>query len=95
MFIKVDSREKDLQNKLSYYIASIPAFRNLKIVVENLPIGDVIISNNNDDELIIERKSVNDLLSSIKDGRGSQSWSKTVVRNRHVTHARAACFIIR
>jgi crossover junction endonuclease MUS81 len=69
MFIKVDSREKDLQNKLSYYIASIPAFRNLKIVVENLPIGDVIISNNNDDELIIERKSVNDLLSSIKDGR--------------------------
>ena len=69
MFIKVDSREKDLQNKLSYYIASIPTFRNLKIVVENLPIGDVIISNNNDDELIIERKSINDLLSSIKDGR--------------------------
>ena len=69
MFIKVDSREKDLQNKFSYYIASIPTFRNLKIVVENLPIGDVIISNNNDDELIIERKSINDLLSSIKDGR--------------------------
>lgn len=69
MFIKVDSREKDLQNKLSYYIVSIPAFRNLKIVVENLPIGDVIISNNNNDELIIERKSINDLLSSIKDGR--------------------------
>jgi crossover junction endonuclease MUS81 len=69
MFIKVDSREKDLQNKLSYYIASIPAFRNLKIIVENLPIGDVIITNNNDDELIIERKSINDLLSSIKDGR--------------------------
>ena len=54
---------------MSYYIASIPAFRNLKIVVENLPIGDVIITNNNDDELIIERKSINDLLSSIKDGR--------------------------
>lgn len=69
MFIKVDSREKDLQNKLTYYIASIPAFRNLKIIVENLPIGDVIITNNNEDELIIERKSINDLLSSIKDGR--------------------------
>jgi crossover junction endonuclease MUS81 len=34
-----------------------------------LPIGDIIISKNNEDVLIIERKSVNDLLSSIKDGR--------------------------
>uniref|UniRef100_A0A6C0JL30 ERCC4 domain-containing protein n=1 Tax=viral metagenome TaxID=1070528 RepID=A0A6C0JL30_9ZZZZ len=70
MFIKVDSREKDLQSKLSYYISSIPAFRNLKVITESLPIGDVIISgNNNEDILIIERKSIIDLLSSIKDGR--------------------------
>lgn len=70
MFIKVDSREKDLQAKLSFYISSIPAFRNLKVITESLPIGDVIISgNNNEDILIIERKSIVDLLSSIKDGR--------------------------
>jgi ERCC4-type nuclease len=69
MFIKVDSREKDLQDKLSYYISFIPAFRNLRVISESLPIGDIIISNNNDDILIIERKSVTDLLSSIKDGR--------------------------
>jgi crossover junction endonuclease MUS81 len=70
MFIKVDSREKDLQAKLSYYISSIPAFRNLKVITESLPIGDVIISgNNNEDVLIIERKTIIDLLSSIKDGR--------------------------
>ena len=69
MFIKVDSREKDLQDKLSYYISFIPAFRNLKVISENLPIGDVIISNNNEDILILERKTVPDLLSSIKDGR--------------------------
>lgn len=70
MFIKVDSREKDLQAKMSYYISSIPAFRNLKVITESLPIGDVIISgNNNEDILIIERKSIVDLLSSIKDGR--------------------------
>lgn len=69
MFIKIDSREKDLQNKVSFYISSIPAFRNLKVIVEPLPIGDIIISKNNEDVLIIERKSVNDLLSSIKDGR--------------------------
>ena len=69
MFIKVDYREKDLQDKLSYYISFIPAFRNLKVISENLPIGDVIISNNNEDILILERKTVSHLLSSIKVGR--------------------------
>ena len=69
MFIKVDSREKDLVTKMSYYISSIPAFRNLKVITESLPIGDIIISNNNEDILIIERKTIIDLLSSIKDGR--------------------------
>ena len=69
MFIKVDCREKELQDKLSYYISFIPAFRNLKVISENLPIGDIIITDNNEDILIIERKSVADLLSSIKDGR--------------------------
>ena len=70
MFIKVDSREKDLQAKMSFYISTIPAFRNLKVITETLPIGDVIISgNNNEDILIIERKTIIDLLSSIKDGR--------------------------
>jgi ERCC4-type nuclease len=70
MFIKVDSREKDLVTKMSFLISSIPAFRNLKVITESLPIGDVIITGkNNEDILIIERKSIVDLLSSIKDGR--------------------------
>jgi ERCC4-type nuclease len=69
MFIKVDSREKDLVAKMSFYISSVPAFRNLKVITESLPIGDIIISNNNEDILIIERKTITDLLSSIKDGR--------------------------
>jgi len=34
-----------------------------------LPIGDIIINDDTEDKLIIERKSVADLLSSIKDGR--------------------------
>jgi len=69
MFIKVDYREKELLDKLSYYISFIPAFRNIKVISENLPIGDVIVTDNNEDILIIERKSVGDLMSSIKDGR--------------------------
>jgi crossover junction endonuclease MUS81 len=69
MFIKVDYREKELLDKLSYYISFIPAFRNIKVISENLPIGDVIVTDNNEDILIIERKTVGDLMSSIKDGR--------------------------
>ena len=84
MFIKIDSREKDLQDKISYYISFIPAFRNLKMIVEPLPIGDVIITNNNEDILIMERKSVNDLLSSIKDGRyEEQSFRLNGLTNHH------------
>ena len=42
----------------------------LLLKVEMLPLGDVIISDDDDNELIIiERKSINDLLASIKDGR--------------------------
>jgi hypothetical protein len=71
MFLKIDTREKELQNKVCYYTSINPSFKDIKIVVENLPLGDAIIYNPLKDEeiLIIERKSVNDLLSSIKDGR--------------------------
>jgi crossover junction endonuclease MUS81 len=90
MFIKVDSREKDLQAKLSFYISSIPAFRNLKVITESLPIGDVIISGtNNEDILIIERKTIIDLLSSIKDGRyEEQSYrlNGTPVHNHNIMY---------
>lgn len=43
---------------------------NLNLLIEALPIGDVIICDDNGNEkLIIERKTINDLLASIKDGR--------------------------
>ena len=44
----------------------------IKIKVENLKLGDIVISHNDggDNELLLfERKSLNDLASSIKDGR--------------------------
>jgi crossover junction endonuclease MUS81 len=90
MFIKVDSREKDLVSKMSFYISTIPAFRNLKVITESLPIGDVIISgNNNEDILIIERKTIIDLLSSIKDGRyEEQSYrlNGTALHNHNIMY---------
>jgi ERCC4-type nuclease len=69
MIIKVDVREQDLLSQINHMVANIPIFKNCIIKSETLPIGDVIIANETEDILIIERKSVNDLLASIKDGR--------------------------
>jgi ERCC4-type nuclease len=69
MKIRVDNRENELLKHINELIINIPVFKDLEVLVENLPLGDIIISNNEEDKLIIERKSINDLSASIKDGR--------------------------
>lgn len=69
MKIRVDNREHELLKYIKELIVNIPLFKDLEVQVENLPLGDIIISNNVEDKLIIERKSINDLSASIKDGR--------------------------
>lgn len=69
MKIRVDNREQELLKYIRELIVNIPLFKELEVQIENLPLGDVIISNNVEDKLIIERKSINDLAASIKDGR--------------------------
>ena len=45
-------------------------FPTIKLSKEVLPLGDILLKNNDDVLLlIIERKSISDLLASIKDGR--------------------------
>lgn len=69
MFIKIDIREPDLLQHINHLTSTIPIFKNLTIKSETLPIGDIIIQDDKEEKLIIERKSVSDLLASIKDGR--------------------------
>lgn len=69
MLIKVDYREASLLQQMNNLILTVPSFKSIKIKTENLPIGDIIINNETEDKIIIERKSISDLLSSIKDGR--------------------------
>ena len=69
MKIRVDNREHELLKHIRELIVNIPLFKELEVEVENLPLGDIIISNNVEDKLYIERKSINDLAASIKDGR--------------------------
>ena len=69
MIIKVDTREQELFKQIKNLVLFIPAYKDLTLVSETLPIGDIIIVDDKEEKLIIERKSIQDLLSSIKDGR--------------------------
>jgi ERCC4-type nuclease len=69
MIVKIDCRETELIKSCKYILEISPAYKDIQIVVENLPLGDVIIENNGIEAVIIERKSLRDLAASIKDGR--------------------------
>jgi len=69
MIIKVDNRESEILTQIKQLVLFIPIFKQIKIVTENLPLGDLIIADEIEDKLIIERKTITDLLASIKDGR--------------------------
>jgi ERCC4-type nuclease len=84
MLIKVDVREAELIKIFESLIATIPIFKDLKIQLESLPLGDIIIYDDekNTDILILERKSISDLLASIKDGRyEEQSYRLTGINH--------------
>ena len=69
MIIEIDNREPAIIKE--YFSKSINSSNNLiKIRLKNLEQGDFIISDNDENILlIIERKTINDLLSSVKDSR--------------------------
>ena len=63
MVIKIDNRESNLNTILSSMKQDIP------VQIEALPLGDIILLPNENEEIIIERKTLQDLAASIKDGR--------------------------
>jgi ERCC4-type nuclease len=70
MKLVIDCREKELLKQINQQVLFTPPFKKIEVTSENLPIGDILIKDdNNNDLLIIERKTIPDLLSSIKDGR--------------------------
>jgi ERCC4-type nuclease len=83
MIIKVDNREHDLLKQIQNLVLFIPSFKQLKVEVANLPLGDIIISDDNEDKLIIERKCMTDLLASIKDGRYEEQSYRLNGLNHH------------
>jgi ERCC4-type nuclease len=78
LLIKVDFREKELIALLQLKMMNddVNSNNNIKLKVDNLKIGDIVFveidvnENEIGEELVVfERKSLNDLASSIKDGR--------------------------
>jgi ERCC4-type nuclease len=84
--IQVDMRENDLIKIMENLIETIPSFKDLELKIENLPLGDIILSDEKEEYVIVERKSVNDLMASIKDGRyEEQSYRLNGLQN-HANH---------
>ena len=67
MLIKIDYREIKL---IQYLTGLIKDDDKIKMVSENLPLGDIILCDDlGQEKAIIERKSLADLAASIRDGR--------------------------
>jgi ERCC4-type nuclease len=83
MFLKVDVRENELLSHINKLVQTIPIFSKIKVVTESLPLGDFIIADEKEDKLIIERKTINDLLASIKDSRYEEQSYRLNGSNHH------------
>jgi ERCC4-type nuclease len=70
MRIIVDTREHDLYEKLDSIIHFEGHSTSLQLMKKVLDLGDILIQTDDEkDVMLIERKTLGDLLSSIKDGR--------------------------
>jgi len=78
MKVLIDERENAIWEK----IQEMPIFETLTITKQVLPLGDIILQQEDGITVsIIERKSLSDLLASIKDGR----YEEQSYRLRHTT----------
>lgn len=88
MKITIDYRENSLYELCKQNIEK-NNIKNIEIETANLPIGDIIISSDGNELVIIERKSLADLASSIRDGRyNEQSFrlNNSDVHNHNIVY---------
>jgi ERCC4-type nuclease len=83
MIVKIDTREQSLLQQINKLVETIPIFNKIIVQSETLPIGDIIICDGHTEKLIIERKTVADLQSSIKDGRYEEQSYRLNGLNHH------------
>ena len=85
MRLVLDCREHKLFEICEGMIKADKLFKDISLISKNLELGDIIIEDDSGvEKLIIERKSFDDLASSIKDGRYSeQSYRLNGYENVH------------
>lgn len=82
--ITVDSRETKLLEEMNKTISLQPVFKDISITSTNLLLGDIQIVVGENHKILLERKTIDDLLASIKDGRyEEQSHRLQTMRNDH------------
>ena len=73
MKLVLDCRETKLYEVCDELVKTCDNFKSIELSSKNLELGDIIIQDDSGlEKLIIERKSFNDLVASIKDGRYSE-----------------------
>jgi len=83
MIIKIDTRETELLKKCQDLVLNNLKFKDVKLISETLPLGDVIINDGQNDCIIVERKTLSDLAASIKDGRYEEQSYRLNGLNHH------------
>lgn len=69
MYLKIDCREVELIKRINAF-KELFELQHIEVKSENLPLGDLIVCDEDGTEkIIIERKSLQDLAASIRDGR--------------------------
>ena len=77
----IDNREKDLIKLLNE--------KKIEIECKNLELGDIVFTNNesgNKELIMIERKTVDDLMASIKDGRHREQKIRLLKKQKDGVH---------
>jgi len=83
MSIKIDTREHDLFKICEWTKQVAPKYKDVQLISETLPLGDIIINDGTNDCIIIERKTLSDLAASIKDGRYEEQSYRLNGLNHH------------
>lgn len=83
MIIKIDTREQELFTKCQTIIEAVPKFKDIQLISQTLPLGDIIINDGTNDCIIVERKTLSDLAASIKDGRYEEQSYRLNGLNHH------------
>jgi ERCC4-type nuclease len=83
MIIKIDTREHELLKICEWTKQAAPKYKDVQLISETLPLGDIIINDGTNDCVIIERKTLSDLAASIKDGRYEEQSYRLNGLNHH------------